>query len=126
MPHERRSSFVICRLLPPDEERCKENRSFLNGLPTLRQESHSSVPKTRSGPHSQTASQCQTVIGLHCLRLFQYRSRQPPFSSPSVAKRSARHNPFTTGAQLYLPCFHTLTKFPRILPPTRLLDIGHG
>src|SRR5947208_7854265 len=82
----------LSRLLPQDEERGKVNRSFLNGLPALRREPHSSVPK-RSGPHSRTASQCQTVISLHRLRSFEYRSDAHVFI-PVCGQASARHLPF--------------------------------
>src|ERR1019366_5037575 len=39
----------------------------------------------------------------------------PPFSSPSVAERSDRHNPFTKILRLNLPCYHPLAVFlPRL------------
>src|ERR1700745_615903 len=79
MPQQRRyASFIFSVSYREKKNAEKVNRSFLNGLPPLRCEPHSFVP-TPSGPHSRTASQCQTIIGLYRLRSFEYRSCAPVF-----------------------------------------------
>ncbi len=92
--HQCRSSgdsfFHPCRLSAARRRTLKVKRVFLVGLPTLRQERHSSVPKN--------ASSTTFTNGLNCTRL------DPAF--------------FVSGLQLYAhrACFHHLLWQPVGLP----------
>src|ERR1017187_6590454 len=65
--HAARTAVYLLHSSPPAAGRrtLARNWSFLTGLPTWWQEPHCSVPLTRSGPHSHTASHCQTVLSLN-------------------------------------------------------------
>ena len=80
MPQQRRYTAslvsVSCRRT---KNAAKKIALSLTRFPTLRQEPHSSVPKTRPGPHSRTASKCQTVTGLHRRRILSISSTQARF-----------------------------------------------